>query len=440
MPRANLKGQLEVEYLKQAVRQIYENQANRMLVVNTNKSNYARLAEEISAVAQKLAQGTRLEKLNLNVSDGQVRSLFMESNKDFLDYFVEACYLYTQGTGREEFLSLAENADLIQSWETTRKEQTELIFDPTTHADYQNLQTEKEILSEKLQKQSKILRGGILALAALGIAFFLNYQSKQAQIRQKQWQLERLNVWTNNKGNVEAEELRTYVDFLDAQSGFFQVIDSIIWALETPSVFAEIDNTLPIVHYKNVVTTGGYRKYGNTFFPDQISLIPFHGYNDLKFDSAKVKMQGVAAYLYRLYSQITQKDGGTYLEKDILAKIMRLDKTVFDVDLIYLGYKKDVDNPNSDDFMLRYPPYRYDEGGLQDYVMVNRQWWKEALNKTGIHWRQMLNKQTRECGITKPYPTVRVDAPNQRTFWVEIKDSKNPKSEMVLAVDLILKE
>ena len=52
MPRANLKGQAEVAFLRQAVRATFENKANRRLTVNTNKNNYTQLAEEITQIAQ----------------------------------------------------------------------------------------------------------------------------------------------------------------------------------------------------------------------------------------------------------------------------------------------------------------------------------------------------------------------------------------------------
>jgi hypothetical protein len=431
MPRANLKGQAEVEFLRKAVRETFESQANRTLVANTNKGNYIRLAEEISSLAHAKAQGTSLQNWDLTVSEGQVRSLFIESNKDFLDYFVQACYLYTQGIGRESFLAQAESQALIKTWE-----QENNTF--TTNGVDEAFQKENEILTNKIDGL-KLRVKQILGLTIIGFLSFLAFFYATKNKFQKN--SERLSVWSGNKGSIEKEDLLAHLDFLKPHSGFLNVIDTITQSLQTPSLFYNSENTLPIVHYKNVVSTGGYKKYNNSFYPDQISIIPFHGFSEMQLDSAEAKIQGMGTYLHKLYTEIAQQNGETHVKKDILAKIMRLDNTDFDVDLIYLGYKQDIDKADSDDFMLRYPPYKLDEADLQNYVMVNRQWWKEAIMKTGIHWQQDFNGHKHYCGISKSYPTVRSQAPNQRTFWVEIvPNSSDKKTRMVLAIDLILKE
>jgi hypothetical protein len=438
MPRANLKGIAEIEFLRQAVRSKFESHANRTLVANTNKGNYVLLAEEISSMAQANAKGTRLEKMDMTVSEGQVRSLFLESNKDFLDYFVQACYFYTQGISREDFLSLEENTERVKTWEQDKNGRQLFAYLPASTEINPAFEIEKSSLEDKIQflrRQLKRFGGiaGLLTLLSLSLFVYTYYRHEQ--------EIERVKIWSGSRGNIEKEILLPQLEFLEPQSAFIQVVDTIIQSLLTPSVFYSAEASLPIVHYKNIVATSGYKKYRNSFYPDQISIIPFHGFANTRIDSAIIKTRGMASYLYSLYSRNAFKNDGTYVEKDILAKIMGLDKTAFDVDLIYVGYKQDIDVPDSDDFMLRYPPYKMDEANLQDYVMINRQWWKEAIQKTGIHWRQNFNGQMRECGISKPYPTVRVNAPNQRTFWVEVViDSLNPKTEMVLAIDLVLKE
>jgi hypothetical protein len=433
MPRANLKGQAEVEFLRKTVRLAFESQANRTLIANTNKGNYIRLAEEISEVAHAKAQGTPLEKVNLTVSDGQVRSLFTESNKDFLDYFVQACYLYTQDMSRESFLAQPENHDLIRTWEHDNG-----AFISQNNGLEESLQKENVLLETNLNRLKRQARRFIttsfLALIS-GLSLFFFYKNKNDKT------IERLSIWTGNKGNIEKETVLSHLDFLKPQSGFLTVVDTIIQSLMTPAKFYDAEATLPIVPYKDIVSTSGYKKYSNSFYPDQISIIPFHGFAEMRLDTAKAKTQGMASFLYKLYSQVAHQNGETHVKKDILAKIMQLDNSDFDVDLIYVGYKQDVSNTDSDDFMLRYPPYKLDASDLQNYVMVTRQWWKEAINKTGIHWQQSFNGQQLYCGISKPYPTVRTHAPNQRTFWVEIApDTFNEKTRIVLAIDLILKD
>jgi hypothetical protein len=433
MPRANLKGQAEVEFLRKAVRVAFESQANRILIANTNKGNYIRLAEEISEFAHAKAQGTPLEKVNLTVSDGQVRSLFTESNKDFLDYFVQACYLYTQGMSRESFLAQPENHDLIKTWEHDNGASAY----PNNGLE-ESLQKENILLENKLNRLKRQSRRYVTAfvLALLsGLALFFFYKNKKDKT------IERLSIWTGNKGNIEKETVLSHLDFLKPHSGFLTVVDTIIQSLMAPAKFYNAEATLPIVPYKDIVSTSGYKKYSNSFYPDQISIIPFHGFSELRLDTAKAKTQGMASFLYKLYSHVAHQNGETHVKKDILAKIMQLDNSDFDVDLIYVGYKQDVSNTDSDDFMLRYPPYKLDASDLQNYVMVTRQWWKEAINKTGIHWQQFFNGQQLYCGISKPYPTVRTRAPNQRTFWVELApDTFNVKTRIVLAIDLILKD
>ncbi|MBL7818367.1 MAG: hypothetical protein JNL70_25370 [Saprospiraceae bacterium] len=431
MPRANLKGQAEVVFLRQAVREVFESQANRVLIANTNKNNYISLAEEISRIAQDRAQGTPLQDWNLTVSEGQVRSLFIESNKDFLDYFVQACYLYTQGISREAFLAQADKQDTIKSWE-----QDSPIAPLSNDTELQ--QKSHELLESQVKKLKKRLKQGLffMLLGLIGVwVLFFSFQSKQEKT------IEQLRIWSGSKAHIEKDELLAQLDFLKPHSGFSNTVDTIIRSLQTPSVFFNPEATLPIVPYKNIVRVGGYQKYHNTFYPDQISIIPFHGFSGNQLDSAKVKIQGMASYLHQLYNQSTHRNGETHISKDFLAKIMGLEQTDFDVDLIYLGYKQDVDKADSDDFMLRYPPYKMDESDLQNYVMVARQWWHEAVNKTGIHWQQSFNNQNLYCGISKSYPTVRVHAPNQRTFWVDIPiPNASEKTKMVLAIDLILKD
>jgi hypothetical protein len=433
MPRANLKGQAEVEFLRKAVRNTFEKQANRTLVANTNKGNYIRLAEEISEKAKAEAQGTYLEKMDLTVSEGQVRSLFIESNKDFLDYFVHACYLYTQGVGREEFLANTENQEVIKTWEVDNSDKNTSIFNGLE----ESFQQEKNALENQVLGLKKRLKQGViigfLTLIGLFFSWFL-YNSKSKHT------LERLNIWTGNTSNIEKNNLLPYLDFLKPESPFLNVVDSIMQSLMTPSVFHNPEASFPIVHYKNIVATSGYKKYGNSFYPDQISIIPLHGFQGTQFDSAVLKTHGMASFLYKQYSHFALQNGETHVSKDILAKIMRLDEGDFDVDLIYVGFKKNIDNPDSDDFVVRYPPYKFDESSLQNYVMTTRQWWQEAINKTGIHWQQDFKGRKHFCGISKPYPTVRTNAPNQRTFWVELApDVLNEKTKMVLAIDLILK-
>jgi hypothetical protein len=433
MPRANLKGQAEVEFLRKSVRTAFESQANRALVANTNKGNYIRLAEEISKIANANAQGTPFEKMDMTVSEGQVRSLFIESNKDFLDYFVQACYFYTQQKSREAFMAQPENQDLIKTWE---QENATFLHDPNGLEDTFNKEKsvlESKILNLKMRINAFFILTSLGVLCGLGFFYFHKNQQQKA--------VERLRVWTGNKGSIEKNDLLPHLDFLEPNSDFLGVVDTIIQSLETPSVFYNSEAVLPIVPYKNIVLTGGYKKYNNSFYPDQISIIPFHGFAEMGLDTAIAKTHGMASFLYKLYSQVAHQNGETHVKKDILAKIMRLDNSNFDVDLIYLGYKQDIQNADSDDFMLRYPPYKLDESNLQNYVMVARQWWTEAVNKTGIHWQSNFNGKSLFCGISKPYPTVRTQAPNQRTFWVEIiPDSFNKKMRMVLAIDLILKD
>jgi hypothetical protein len=433
MPRANLKGQVEVDFLRKAVRSMFEKQANRTLVANTNKGNYIRLAEEISEKAKTYAQGTYLEKMDLTVSEGQVRSLFIESNKDFLDYFVHACYLYTQGVGREDFLANPENQDVIKTWDIETGDKNTDLFNGLE----ETFQQEKTVLeSQVLGLKKRFKQGvviGILTLFGLVTSWFLYHSQSKHEI-------ERLNIWTGNSSNIEKNNLLPYLDFLKPQSPFLNVVDSILQSLMTPSVFHNREATFPIVHYKNIVATSGYKKYGNSFYPDQISIIPLHGFQGTQFDTAVLKTQGISSFLYKKYSHFALQNGETHVSKDILAKIMHLNEGDFDVDLIYVGYKKDIDSANSDDFVLRYPPYKFDESSLQNYVMTTRQWWQEAINKTGIHWQQDFKGRKHFCGISKPYPTVRTNAPNQRTFWVELApDTFNEKTRMVLAIDLILK-
>jgi hypothetical protein len=433
MPRANLKGQTEVEFLRKAVRATFEKHANRTLVANTNKGNYVRLAEEISELAQARALGTRLEKMDMTVSEGQVRSLFIEANKDFLDYFVQACYLYTQGIGREEFLALPENIDLIKTWEEGNGERQMHVLnghDNTLQQD--KIALEKSVSS--LEKRFKtIVFVGILGLIASITSFYVYF-------KQNKRTTDRLNIWTGNISNISKENLLPHVEFLKPQAAFLSVVDTIVQSLLTPSVFQNAEAHLPIVHYKNIVATSGYKKYGNSFYPDQISIIPLHGFADMQLDTAILKTKGMASYLYTRYGHFALQNGETHVSKDILAKIMCLEKTDFDVDLIYVGYKQDIDNPNSEDFVLRYPPYKFDASDLHNYVMTTRQWWQEAMQKTGIHWQQNFSGRTHYCGISKPYPTVRTNAPNQRTFWVELSPNpQNDKTRMVLAIDLILK-
>ena len=436
MPRANLKGQAEVEFLRKAVRATFESYANRTLVANTNKGNYVRLAEEISKIAQAKAQGTRLEKMDMTVSEGQVRSLFIESNKDFLDYFVEACYFYTQGVGRETFLALPENSEFIKTWESENGEKRS-HFSPVFNGSEETFQGEKLNLESQIKGLKRYLsRLALIAVVVLGSVlscFYLYHlQSKRS--------IERLNIWTGNIENIEKGNLLPYLDFLKPQSDFLNVVDTIIQSLMTPSVFYNKEAILPIVHYKNIVATSGYKKYGNSFYPDQISIIPIHGFSEMQFNSAVAKTKGMSSYLYKRYSHIALQNGETHVSKDILTKIMQLENSSFDIDLIYMGYKENIDSLSSDDFVLRYPPYKFDESGLQNYVMTTRQWWQEAINKTGIHWQQNFGGKMHDCGISKPYPTVRANAPNQRTFWVELSpDAQNEKTRMVLAIDLVLK-
>ncbi len=433
MARANLKGLGEVNFLRKTVRAAYESHANRTLVANTNKGNYISLAEEISTKANKKALGSRLEKMDLTVSEGQVRSLFMESNKDFLDYFVQACYFYAHGMAREDFLALPENADLIKSWETEYLPVfiAQIGFEET-------LQNENSILNQHIQylkrRIKRLVFGLILGVAAtFGVIFFQKNTHTVA--------FDRLKIWSGSSGNISKEDLVPHLDFLQPQAKFLNIVDTIVQSLLTPSVFHTSEAALPVINYKNIIATSGYKKFGNSFFPDQISIIPFHGFAEMRLDTAIAKTRGMASVLHKLYSREAHQNDETHVKTNILAKIMHLDKTQFDVDLIYVGYKQDISNADSDDFMLRYPPYKLDESDLQNYVMVTRQWWKEAINKTGIHWQQDFNGQKRICGISKPYPTVRTNAPNQRTFWVEIApDSLNNKTRMVLAIDLILKE
>lgn len=436
MPRANLKGQAEVAFLRKTVRATFENKANRRLTVNTNKNNYTQLAEEITQIAQLKAKGTRLETMDLTVSEGQVRSLFIESNKDFLDYFVHACYFYTQGMGREEFLNQPENSALIQTWEQENAgKQADFLSNSNTAE--QSFQQDKLDLENQIVRLKKRIRRYVLAAAlvvcSVGICLFTAYQKKK-------YDFERLNIWAGNVENIEKETLLPHLDFLKPQSGFLNIVDTMIQSLVTPSVFYDAEACLPIVHYRNIVSTSGYKKYGTFFYPDQISILPIHGFGDMKLDTIKTKTNGIASFLYKRYGHFALQNGETHVQKDILEKIMQLDDSRFDVDLIYMGYKKDINNDNSDDFVLRYPPYKFDESGLQNYIMVSRQWWQEAMNKTGIHWQQNLGGRLLNCGISKPYPTVRTNAPNQRTFWVELSpDAQNAQTRMVLAIDLILK-
>jgi hypothetical protein len=431
MARANLKGQGEVEFLRKAVRATFEKQANRTLVANTNKGNYVRLAEEISELAQAKAQGTRLEKMDMTVSEGQVRSLFIEANKDFLDYFVQACYLYTQGIGREEFLALPENIDVIKTWEEGNGDRQLYVMNGQENGIKQEkIALENSVLA--LQKRLKtVALAGIFGLVALVFLFYVNY-------RQNKKITERINVWTGNIGNINKENLLPHLAFLKSNAAFVNVVDTIVQSLLTPSVFHNTEAHLPIVHYKNIVATSGYVKYGNSFYPDQISIIPLHGFEDKHLDTAILKTKGMARFLYTRYSHFALQNGETHVSKDILAKIMCLNNT--DFDLIYVGFKQDIDNANSEDFVLRYPPYKFDAADLNNYVMTTRQWWQEAIQKTGIHWQQNFSGRMHDCGISKPYPTVRTNAPNQRTFWVELlPDPLNYKTHMVLAIDLVLK-
>jgi hypothetical protein len=433
MLRANLKGQTEVEFLRKAVRTTFEEKANRTLVANTNKGNYVRLAEEISEIAQAKARGTRLEKMDMTVSEGQVRSLFIEANKDFLDYFVQACYLYTQGMACEEFLALPENIDLIKSWEEGNGDRQLYVMNGQENGLHQAkiaLESTVIVLKKRLKTFAFV---GILGLIASSILFYVYFtQNKKTT--------ERLNIWTGNISNIGKDNLLPHIEFLKPDAEFLSVVDTIVQSLLNPIVFQNAEAHLPIVHYKNIVATSGYKKYGNSFYPDQISIIPIHGFAETQLDTPILKTKGMASYLYTRYSHFALQNGETHVSKDILAKVMCLDATDFDVDLIYVGYKQDIDNPNSSDFVLRYPPYKFDASDLHNYVMTTRQWWQEAMMKTGIHWQQSFCGRTHFCGISKPYPTVRTNAPNQRTFWVELSpDPQNDKTRMVLAIDLILK-
>ena len=222
MPRANLKGQAEVAFLRKTVRATFENKANRRLTVNTNKNNYTQLAEEITQIAQLKAKGTRLETMDLTVSEGQVRSLFIESNKDFLDYFVHACYFYTQGMGREEFLNLPQNNALIQTWEQENTDK-QATFEANPNDSELSFQKDKLDLENQIgglkKKIKRYALATVLVVSGVFIFFLTSYQ-------QKKYDFERLNIWAGNAENIEKDKLLPYLDFLKPQSGFLNVASS----------------------------------------------------------------------------------------------------------------------------------------------------------------------------------------------------------------------
>ena len=109
----------ERDYLKERVRNKYEQENKQKLVASSNRANYGQLADDMCA----LVNGQTVDNFRFsnasNASDAQLQSLFYNKSLDtltFRDTFINACYCYACGKTRLAFFKDKDNAPLIATW------------------------------------------------------------------------------------------------------------------------------------------------------------------------------------------------------------------------------------------------------------------------------------------------------------------------------------
>lgn len=162
------------------------------------------------------------------------------------------------------------------------------------------------------------------------------------------------------------------------------------------------------------------------------------------FGIAKVTFTGfdkegkdIEIIAHQLFSDFTNTILGFKAEKidtDFLNSLLDIDSQFCTAIIIYVGFvEKDIT------LMARYPAFSEDIKSLGNLFILNsRPWWRNAKDvkrRKAFSWTDCIENQSFSIGISKPYQTIRADAPNERCLWIEvpIEDS----AAMIIGIDLL---
>jgi hypothetical protein len=278
----------------------------------------------------------------------------------------------------------------------------------------------------------------------MGLIYFANsYFQTAKKLEETAEKLKKMQTFFYTKDSVnKAELLKKDLFFLDdaSNSTFLAVVDSLVLSLMYPDKYADA-NALSIIYdnEQNIDSNHNHLIKHNTMYDcQQIGLMRPKDTTTLHTDLIK----GMASTLGRLYRGTDKKIGANNLvENDLVPRLVGINNTGFDADLIYVAYKRDILDTQSAEFMFRYPRYIADP----NYSFIQRQFWKESTKPKDandeIHWEHKVKNSNGlkvQVGISKPYVTARKNTPIHRAFWVDVPIDTPSKTKMILTIDLFM--
>ncbi|MDZ7878472.1 MAG: hypothetical protein U5L45_12410 [Saprospiraceae bacterium] len=438
----------ELEHLRGALLSHYDRydkEVNGNMELNTHKKNYIFLAKKLTDLIQDSTKygNTYIYK---SIGTSQLLAFIHDTNQgDPKSFLIEACYPYVYGEKRAAFFQGEQGKALYNTWEdpaqegvineeTKEREETKNLEVKVVSAPKQVIELTQDY--ELADTQPFWLRHiKLIALTTLllfGANTYLTYKYYD------KFQLQKL--WTMPPSGEEIN-LKKRVTFVNDPAFQNIVLDCIASIEKQYQNLGKGKTKLPVsselIYYKDTKNS------------EELSLMGYHFYTGFAtWWSSDSVSQGLQDTVHTLFdnlidsSFINAKNQNLYNPKApfYIKEFLSVNQSEF-LPVSILG----VFVTPSTEILIRYPPFKEDKEDLKNYVLQNRQWFKDVYGtdkytlerNTQIHWSmQSRSGQTINIGLSQPFLSMRKGTPLHRILWFKIPT--NGQGSLLFCVNMIL--
>jgi hypothetical protein len=432
----------ELEHLRLSLLSHYNNfdkEANGNMELNTHKKNYAFLAKKLTDLIQDPAQYGKTYMYK-SIGTSQLLAFIHDTNQgDPKAFLVEACYPYIYGEKRTDFFLTKEGENLFKVWDNENTDDL-AAFSAMPKAIESKIEENTNTLTDTVQvvetpspfwvKHIKVI--ALVVLAIIGLNGYLAYNYYNKFLLQKLWTM------PPNGEEIKLKERMTFVNDPAFQNVVLDCIESVekqYQNLSKGQTKSPISNEL--IHYRETKNS------------EELSLMGYHFYTGFAtWWSSDSLSEGLQDTVHTVFdnlvdsSFISAKNRNAYNPKAsfYIKEFLNINQKEFlPVSILSLFITP------STEILIRYPPFKEDKEDLKNYVLQNRQWFKDVYGtdrytierNAQIHWTMTSRSgKTIDVGLSQPFLSMRKGTPLHRILWFKIPT--DGQDSLLFCVNMIL--